>query len=148
MDVDNNEDGNTKENLNMTICDDDIMSDINSVLSGQHEDGEQEFDNDNNLEGVFGKNLGSIFDDNVNNNEEGGNEGTWVAKLIQSIVMEDLLPSALLSTEGSSTADKGSLNTENANGDGGTNSNSSTVVQRRKVVTLIQQPYQYYYQHS
>jgi len=71
MDVDNNEDGNTNDNLNMTICDDDIMSDINSVLSGQHEDGEQqEFDNDNNnLEGVFGKNLGSIFDDNVNNNK-------------------------------------------------------------------------------
>ena len=40
MDIDNNEDdGNTKDNLNMTICDDDIMSDINSVLSGQHEDG-------------------------------------------------------------------------------------------------------------
>ena len=71
MDVDNNEDdGNTNDNLNMTICDDDIMSDINSVLSGQHEDGEQEFDNDNNnLEGVFGKNLGSIFDDNVNNSK-------------------------------------------------------------------------------
>ena len=63
MDIENNED------LNMTICDDDIMSDINSVLSGQHEDGEQEIDNDNNLEGVFGKNLGSIFDDNVNNNK-------------------------------------------------------------------------------
>jgi len=71
MDIDNNEDdGNANDNLNMTICDDDIMSDINSVLSGQHEDGEQEFDNDNNnLEGVFGKNLGSIFDDNVNNSK-------------------------------------------------------------------------------
>ena len=69
MDIDNEDDGNTND-LNMTICDDDIMSDINSVLSGQHEDGEQEIDNDsNNLEGVFGKNLGSIFDDNVNNNK-------------------------------------------------------------------------------
>ena len=70
MDIDNNEDDGNTNDLNMTICDDDIMSDINSVLSGQHEDGEQEFDNDNNnLEGVFGKNLGSIFDDNVNNNK-------------------------------------------------------------------------------
>jgi len=60
----------------------------------------------------------------VSNNEE-GNEGTWVAKLIQSIVMEDLLPSALLSTEGSSTTDKGSVSENASEGDSGANQGST-----------------------
>ena len=61
----------------------------------------------------------------VSNNGEGGNEGTWVAKLIQSIVMEDLLPTALLSTESSLTTE-GSVSENASEGDGGTNSSSSS----------------------
>jgi len=67
----------------------------------------------------------------VSSSEEGGNEGTWVAKLIQSIVMENLLPTALLSplsTEGSAAAsenasegDSGANQGSTEKGNGGTN---------------------------
>ena len=66
--------------MNMTRLDDDDDSklDINSVLSGNIEDDDDDdnacedadyYGNDN-LEGVFGKNLGAIFDDNAGKLEE------------------------------------------------------------------------------
>lgn len=64
--------------MNMTRLDDDDDSklDINSVLSGNIEDDDDDDNEDadyygnDNLEGVFGKNLGAIFDDNAGKLEE------------------------------------------------------------------------------
>jgi len=85
--------------------------------------------------GVNTNNGGGLVSSNTNNNGEGF-EGTWVAKLIQSIVMEDLLPTALLSTESSLTTDKGSsAASENANGDSSSNNSSSTKKESNNVDT-------------
>ena len=74
--MDDSSNNNDNDIMNMSRFDDgddeDSKLDINSVLSGnvEEEDEEGSCDNydDNNqmLEGVFGKNLGAIFDDNVN----------------------------------------------------------------------------------
>jgi len=65
-DEDDGDDGNAMNVTRFDDDDDDSKIDINSVLSGNHHDDHDDEDDDGSpAEGVFGKNLGAIFDDNA-----------------------------------------------------------------------------------